>query len=328
MKKIVLIALLFFGLGSSRSLFAQSEDSYVHCLLLDKTLSMTGHGGENIWDDVVNYCCDWVDGLQQNSKLLFFTYAKDLQGPQVFDIKSNDDKDAIKKAIQSVVVDGRQTWIASNLEKVVQYAYDTYPSNKKTIYLITDGKEEQPGVDLNGILDKYVDRRGDYDYLYYVDLNGLADDKTKEAFKGHEGTDMGTGRPVFYTLKPEYLQLNYTLDDNALIEQHFSAVGTDPIPELSFKLKVDSTVFKPGSAQANVRLSPNALAVKDLKKNGNDYQFTFGIEFFNGQPSECNIYVSLEGEEQGNDRLAFSPAKFTISVTKKENKVVVKKGWH
>ena len=118
MKKVLYLLLLTV----CSSLVMNAEDAnnpYVHCLVLDKTMSMTGHGGTNIWADVQNYCYEWIDGIPESSTVLFYTFDKDLHGPQKFVINSNDDKKKIKDVIENIKVDGTRTYISSNLEKVV-----------------------------------------------------------------------------------------------------------------------------------------------------------------------------------------------------------------
>ena len=57
-KRFLLITLLFFFIIGARTSAQDFNNPRVHCLILDKTMSMTGHGGKDIWDDVkVYYYC-------------------------------------------------------------------------------------------------------------------------------------------------------------------------------------------------------------------------------------------------------------------------------
>lgn len=313
----LLIALL---VGSFTLLEAQdAQTAHVYSIVLDKTMSMTGHGGTNIWPEVQRYCNELVDGIPQSSTVLLFTFDKDLYGPQKFDIRSDLDKESIKTAIKNIVVDGKNTYISSNLSKNLDYIYENYPdlSYNRIFYLITDGIEEEAGSSFNKVLQKYSLKRGKHDYLYYVDLRDLAPKDIKEEIQNTKGADFGSGFAKFLTIIPVYPNISYTIGKTDSITQHFLVSNEDLLAGVKLSVKVDS-VAKAGEDDVNfnVDLSPSASIGKNNMEKVEDgkYKVDFNVNFFNtnGTPCESDIYVSLSGQSQGNVILDIEPDIFCI----------------
>lgn len=323
MKKVILLFLLMVACAS-QFLVAQKS---VHCLVLDKTLSMTGHGGTDIWADVQSYCCEWTDGVSVPSTVLLYTFDKNLVGPQVFEINSDNDKAKVKEALKNVKVDGRFTYIASNLGKAVQYVYDNYPSKdvNKRIYLVTDGIEEEQGSDFMGVLKKYEGWRGDYDYLYYVDLRGLAPKEVVDALDSIKGGEIGKGFVQFVSAKPLFASVNCVLGESQSIEQQFIVSNEALFEEMSFDVRIDS-VLKLDPENSN---QPNPVITPSRDIKGGDmekiedakYKTNFILSFINDSECECDVYVSLTERDNGEKKLAIEPKGFCI---KARNKVLVK----
>ena len=329
MKRLLILASILLGLGTYHLATAQN----IHCLVLDKTMSMTGHGGDDIWDDVQNYCYGWIDGLDQNSKVLFFTYDKDLYGPKEFNINSDADKEKVKEAVKNVVVDGKHTFIASNLKKVVEYAYEKYPDGKKKIYLITDGVEEQPGSDFVGVLNDFDGRCSEYDHLYYVDLNDKADPTIVDALNESAHATRGKGFVKFVTVEPDWEELSFVIGDSKQLEQRFIVpIGNYP-SELAFSVKVDSiAVVGEGSAFPNVDILPSKIAFGKMTKI-EEGKYKFNVNFINNSARECDLYIKLDGAPMqfGDDvyQVTAKPAGFWIKARNKTKPavVVIGNGW-
>ena len=321
---------------------SQNSEDYVHCLVLDKTKSMTGSGGgQNIWPDVQDYCISWVDGIKIPSTVVFFTYAKELSAPQVFEIRTESDKQKVRNAIRGVVIDGRHTWIASNLAKAWDYLCNTYPKETKIkkIYLLTDSIEEEMNSSFSSVVSKYAATRGDYDHLYYVDLKGTASEEVVNTLNSSEGTSIGTGYHKFCTLKPAYKTIelklaketNGAITGNNTLTQRFYVEGED-MTDNSFTAKA---IVDPKSVKGetpNPQITPSRVQLKDLTKDGDTYKYDFTVKFENDSASPCEIIVKLEGTTGTENTLEFSPSEFRIKVTvdvKKEgSKVYVDgNGW-
>lgn len=333
MRKILLFLILF--VCSVQVMKAQDADNpYVHCLVLDKTKSMTGSGGTNIWSDVQNYCYEWIDGIPESSTVLFFTFDQKLTGPQKFVINSDSDKKKFKAAVKNVNVDGQRTWISSNLNEVVKHIHDNYPKSKYNcrIYLVTDGKEEQPEANFAGVLRNYGSWRGDYDYLYYVDLRDMAPQETKNEIEKTPGADYGKGFPKFLTISPLFKDIYLTLGKKSF-EQHFIVPNENLFSDMPFDVKIGSVKAIGGNTTPNVSITPSRNITKSSMKKMEDGKFkmTFNVDFANSTPCECDIVLKLEGRNQGDKIINFEPREFTIKVRKKKApKVTVKKGigWH
>lgn len=313
--------LVFLGLGISVNVMAQNTDGpYVHCLLLDKTKSMIGaNGAKNIWNDVQSYCVDWVDGVPKESIVLLFTFDKDIEGPKVFHINSESDRQQVKAAIKKIQVDGKFTWIASNLDKVVKYVYSNFPNYIKQIYLITDGKEEQPGSDFKSVLNNYSNERGDYDYLYYVDINDGADETTRKHIDETEGAGIGKGFAKAISARPEFKELNFVLGQTKTLEQRFIVKDQDYIPDLLFNLQVvDVKSVDNGKKIPNISLTPSIeiKLEKLIKVDNGKYKLNLDLSFLNNSECECDVVVKLEGVRVDDNILTFAPSSFRIIVRK------------
>lgn len=327
--------LLFFILTVCTIEVLKAQDAnnpYVHCIVLDKTMSMTGHGGTDIWADVQNYCYEWIDGIPHSSTVLFFTFDQKLYGPQKFVIESDNDIEKIKNFVRDIKVDGQKTWISSSLGEAIKHIRDNYPKNSynSRIYLITDGKEEQPQADFAGVLRNYGSWRGDFDYLYYVDLRNLASDEIKKAIANTDGADLGTGFAKFMTISPMLHKVNCILGSARSFEQHFLVSSEAIFSSMSFDVKIDSVKkIGEGSAVPNVTLTPSRNITKQMAKKMEDgkYKVAFTVNFVNESSCECDIYVGLAGRNQSDKVINFEPAGFVVQVRNKPvPKVKVKNG--
>ena len=192
-------ALLIFVLAVFSCQIVEAQDAnkpFMHCLMLDKTLSMIGQDKDrdNIWPDFQDYCFNWVDGIPQSTTLVVFTYDKDLSKPEVFVINTDADRQTVKDYIRNIKIDGRFTYIARNLRKAFEYVQENYPSYNKRIYLLTDGKEEEQGSDINGVLNLFDGSQSpDYNHLYYVDIKDKASEDLKNAIENNKGVTRVTG---------------------------------------------------------------------------------------------------------------------------------------
>lgn len=332
----VLYLLLGFIFCSFQSLKAEDANNpYVHCIVLDKTMSMTGHGGTNIWSDVQNYCYEWIDGIPQSSTVLLFTFDQKLYGPQKFCIESDNDRQKIKDAVKNVKVDGQRTWISSSLGEAIKHIHNNYPKSNynKRLYLITDGKEEQPEANFAKVLQNYGSWKGDFDYLYYVDLRNLAPQSTIDAIANTEGADLGTGFAKFMTISPMIKKVNCVLGGSKSFEQHFLVSNEALFSIMSFDAKIDSIKKIGGeTVEPNVTLSPSINISNKVAKKMEEgkYKVTFTVNFINESACECDIYVGLAGRNQSNNIINFEPGGFVIQVRNKPTPTVkvLHGGWH
>lgn len=330
MKKLLFIC-LFLTFGANQILFAQNDDqSPVYCMVLDKTLSMKGHGDngivlKNIWDDVQKYCHEWVDYVATPSTVLLFTFDTNLSGPQVFKVSSDADKTKIKDALKNIVVDGQHTHIVSNLSKVVQYVYENYSSaSNKRIYLITDGHEEDQSAKFSDLLNKYDTWRGDFDYLYYVDLRGEASDEYKP---DHPGYLYGDGYPQFATMNPLSTTAFYTIGDSKNFELRFYVDNDSLFSELSFDIKIDSVKAIDDQVSVSVDITPSRGISKTssnmTKIEEGKYKVVFSLDFI-GTEHECDIFISMNGKTIENKHLEIIPNIICIEARNKK-KILLQK---
>lgn len=337
-KRFLLITLLFFFIIGARTSAQDFNNPRVHCLILDKTMSMTGHGGKDIWDDVKVYCHQWIDGVELSSTVLFYTFDKELHGPQVFNVNSDADRASIKDAVNNVRIDGQRTYIAKSLSSAINNIFDQYPSTNynRRIFFITDGKEEQRSADFEGVIQKYRLERGPGDFLYYVDLNNLAPETYKEIIKNTEGADIGSGFAKFLTVNPTLDVVNYLIGGPKFFEQIYLVDNEGLFSSMKFDLKIDS-IKKVGTGNVvpNININPsqniskaNADRLEDRK-----YKIQHIIDFINQSTCECDIYVSLIGRNEGDNHINFSPSRFVIQARNQPPRPrpvvkVLNGGWH
>lgn len=331
MKKLLIFFLGFMACFVQVMKAQVANNPYVYSLVLDKTMSMTGHGGTDIWADVQNYCYEWIDEVQESSTILLFTFDSNVYGPQKFTINSSSDKEKVKDAVRNIHVDGRHTWISYSLDKAIKYVYDNYPNSKynRRLYLITDGKEEQPQADLASVLRNYGSWRGDFDYLYYVDLRELAPESTKHEIENTDGACIGTGFAKFLTIVPMFKVVNCVLGGSKVFEQHFLVDNDALFSEMSFDINIDS-IKKVGNENEviNAAIAPSRNIRKQTfeKMEDGKYKIKFSIDFCNGPIRECDIHVSLFGHNKNDKILIFEPSGFVIQARNKPAPKVRVKG--
>ena len=323
MKKVLLLLLLtMFCIG--QNIVAQnSNKSFVHCLILDKTQSMTGYNGaDNIWQDVQIYCGKWVDGVVVPSTVVFFTFAEDLSKPQIFELNSESDKSKLKKAIENVKVDGWNTYIYSNLEKAMNYLYENYPDDiKKQIYLLTDGADNQPGKDISdfkSVLNSYSDKRSEFDYLYYVDLLDKANPDLKLELDKTPGGGYGKGYVKFITLNRLFPNITYTIGESTTVKQLFEVMADSLLSELSFNLTIDSVTVDRKKSDVSIDITPSRGISGSImeKKESGKYEIPFKLDFYDSI-TECDIYVSMKGNSKDDVNVEITPNDFCIKVRNK-----------
>jgi len=337
MKRVLLFIMLALGTSGLWQAMAQTQTKskpFVHCIVLDKTLSMVGRDGTkqgttNIWDDVQNYCCGMIDGFSPSSTVVFYTFDKGLYGPEVFEIKGEADKTAIKNKVRDVTVDGQYTWIASNLAKVIEAVYKQYEDHSIMIYLLTDGIEEQQPCNIQKVIDGYEGYVGDYDHLYYVDLRGLLSNSKnpttkefKDAFENGRHTDIVDGFPKIVSMSPMFPTIPHEIKENEekassfTVDQVFEVTSGELTKDFSFEASINNGSVK--GVKANFKITPSKVSIADMKpdKNKGMYRVTFEIEnVSNVSLFDCTIPIQLKGCT-GEKTLTIEPSSFVIELVK------------
>ena len=196
--------------------------------------------------------------------------------------------------------------------------------------MITDGIEEEVGSDFATVMKKYSGKRGDYDYLFYVDLRDLATNDIKEIINGTEGSVLGPGFPKLLTVSPMYSNVKFSIGRSKTIEQRFIVSNEELVSGMSFSVKVDSVVMKDAEDEVvNVDLTPsiNIDERKMIRIEEGKYKVDFTPSFDGESPQyECDVYVSLSGKSQGDKILVFEPNEFCIKVRKGGGSIKIKPG--
>ena len=341
MKRVLLFIMLALGTSGFWQAMAQTQTKskpFVHCIVLDKTKSMIGKDGTkqgttNIWDDVQNYCCGMIDGFSPSSTVVFYTFDKGLYGPEVFEIKGDADKTAIKNKVRDVTVDGNYTWIASNLAKVIEAVYKQYPDHSIMIYLLTDGIEEQQPCNIKKVISDYDGYVGDYDHLYYVDLRGLLSNSKnptakefKDAFENGGHSDIIHSFAKIVSMSPMFKSIPYEIKVNEGNKRKFPVTQIFEVTsgELTKDFSFEATVPDGSVKGANFKITPSKLSIDNLTpdKDKGMYRVTFEIEnVSNVSLFDCKIPVQLKGCI-GANTLTIEPSSFTIEFSKEPERIV------
>ena len=339
MKRVLLLIMLALGTCGSWQAMAQNQDenkSFVHCIVLDKTKSMIGKDGTpqgttNIWKDVQDYCCEMIDGFSPFSKVVFYTFDRELFGPDEFEITEDADKTVIKNRVKAVTPDGQHTWIASNLEEVIKNVYKKYRNNNVMVYLLTDGIEEQYPSRIKQVIENYEGFVGDYDHLYYVDLRGSLKNSTtstarefKDAFKNGEHADIIENFAKIVSLAPGHRKLYYEIKEGEgdvkkfRVTQTFNVVSGNLTKDFSFEATIPDGAVK----GINFTISPSKLSVSNLTPLGEgNYSVVFEIEKIdNVSLFDCKIPVQLKGCT-GENTLSIDPSSFDVELRKEPDKI-------
>lgn len=335
MKKVFLLLLAIMAVTYFGAKAQNAEKPFVHCLVLDKTASMEGkiakgifRPEENIWNSVKNYCYDWVDNISvsQPTIVLLFTYDEDLSAPQTFIINSTDDKAVIKESIRVIEASGQHTHIATSFEKTMKYLRDNYEQNKKRIYLITDGRDEEAPGRFASVIHNYDSWRGDFDYLYFVDINDQATPDVRKAIEESPNAEIGKGLTEFVTLSPDFKTISHEIKQNRLDERSFNVTQLFSVTngKMNDALSIKANI--PDNSVENTNLSIR-IAKANINNNGK-YEVEFVVNVIsNTNLQDCIIPVNITGSQakvDGNDlQLNVEPSSFNIKVTKEHIEPVV-----
>jgi len=249
MKKVLFMLVLVFGVIAS----IQAQD-FVNCLVLDKTGSMVGIGdghGQNIWDDVKQYCYDMVDNVSVPTKIVVFTFDEKTYGPQLFDVRNSRDKEDVKNHLKSVQADGLSTAVYTAVKNAFDYLQENFKDSKKLIYLVTDGNDNASSLSFDDICEKFEMERSEYDYLYYIDLRSILTEEMALKIENTKGMRYGKGFTKTITINPIFSFVNYTLEKSQFIEQRFVFSSG----ELTDDFRFNTTITEAGGI--NIDINPS-----------------------------------------------------------------------
>ncbi|MDP2400798.1 MAG: VWA domain-containing protein, partial [Actinomycetota bacterium] len=143
------------------------EARYQYFFLIDASGSMVGQpqgsGNAIIFPQVKENVIDLVGSLEPGTDVYIAPFHRGIQADEVLDIevRSDEDKDALKRHVSGLNANGQVTWIYHSLASVFQIAenarkQDPGVRHVQTIYLFTDGKDNSPaGMELPEILRRF-----------------------------------------------------------------------------------------------------------------------------------------------------------------------------
>lgn len=147
-------------------------------LVLDTSLSMVGHGGENILPKVKESLNKFIDQLESGDTLTFITFDEETRPYPLVYVEDKNDKDILKKYISMVEAHGKWTYTFQMYKSVYDLTVNLdqqNPDREKVIIVCTDGVDDPPPM-IDGkkleIKDIATDKKEWY--VYVLDLGNKA----------------------------------------------------------------------------------------------------------------------------------------------------------
>jgi len=172
-------------------------------LVLDTSLSMTGHQGKNIFESVKGSVSSYLDSLQDGDRVTFVTFDEDVKVyPQVI-IDDQNDRDIVKKYISITEAKGKWTYTLKMLKTVFALAdqLTRESASKKgelkrniVIVIMSDGLDDPPPshvkekFDLKKVAAQYS---GNDWWIYLVNLDELQKSKQISAAQKNLLNELG-----------------------------------------------------------------------------------------------------------------------------------------
>jgi hypothetical protein len=139
--------------------------------------------GRNIWIPLKNAIKEYVNSLNAEDYVTFYTFALNVSEPQTFVVGKS--KKEISDFIDGLEANGKHTCIYNTLKHILNTQKKEPEFNKNMIYLYTDGINNCDGSTMQEIADIFKMKRDDYEYLYYISLGEKVPDDVVDA----AGTD-------------------------------------------------------------------------------------------------------------------------------------------
>lgn len=189
MSRITLCALcLVLSICLSCKNTHQPQDLIV---VLDTSLSMTGHGGKNILPQVKESLNSFIDKMQSGDTFTFISFDSVVRVYPAVSVNDQNDRDILKKYISMVEANGPWTYTLEMLKAVLKSASDLEakdPKRQRVIIILTDGLDDPPPeVRLRQLSIKSISQpyQGKDWFIYFVNLGALKDSKVMEPIR-HE----------------------------------------------------------------------------------------------------------------------------------------------
>lgn len=146
----------FLVVFAALPVFAESGRDLI--IALDTSLSMAGHGGDDIIGRVKNSLENsFIDKLKEGDSLTFITFDSEVTVYETIVIKDPDSQqDTIKKFIRPIKADGKWTYTRAMFKAVFDKASEMQqadPDRKQIIIIMTDAMDDPPPSEKSKKLD-------------------------------------------------------------------------------------------------------------------------------------------------------------------------------
>lgn len=179
-KGIILAFCVFFVLSSFQAFGASRKDVL---LVLDTSLSMAGHGGKNIMENVKGSISRYIDDLEDGDRVTFITFDVEVKIYPTVLVDDENDKDIIKKYISITPATGKWTNTYDMIKVVFAKAAELEKKDDDRqiqIVVMTDGIDDpspayrKKRMNIKDISTKY---EGKDWWIYFVSFSDLKKSK-------------------------------------------------------------------------------------------------------------------------------------------------------
>jgi len=186
-KGIILTFCLLFMFSTFQAFGASRKDVL---LVLDTSLSMAGHGGKNILEQVKGSISRYIDQLEDGDRVTFVTFDEGVKFYPTVLVDDENDKDILKKYISITPAKGKWTNTFGMIEKVFDKADELERGEEGRqiqIVVMTDGIDDpSPArrgqrISMKDIANKHQGK--DNWWIYFVDLSVLKKNQKLSAEK-------------------------------------------------------------------------------------------------------------------------------------------------
>ena len=176
-------------------------------LVLDTSMSMVGHPGRDIFEQVKNSIYWFIDNrVKDGDRIYFMTFDQDVRMYPEILIDDQNDRDIVKKYISIVEAKGQWTYTLKMLNNVFALADKLTQENseskaksnrKVAIFIMSDGLDDPPParlrdkIQLKDVTDKYQGRGDDW-WIYISSFQDLQ--KSKKLSDSYENFKKELGK--------------------------------------------------------------------------------------------------------------------------------------
>lgn len=247
---------------------AEKPVTYEYVVLIDTSKSMIGEGAGNprvIFPRVKQAVSRFIDSLDLGrSVVLVYTFDSGLKTRPGVPLRSEGDKAKAVGVISRLNARGQTTAIYTSLGRTLDELKrlrkrSPDKTHVQTVLLFTDGRDNQSGVGLGGIISKFRLAKGENPYLFlkYVTLGTAAD----PAWRDVDGVDVVSNAPGSLPELQSVRVRPVELDFGSLVDSDTA----ERVIEISYDEGLEGSMLKLSIASASAEKRGALLSIEPSK---------------------------------------------------------------